>query len=104
MCRQSATSKEISDLVLEWFLENENRVPEIVHPFGHPDMIVSVCSKTKRGKSKSNSPYKHHLNHSNRVVRALRQDKRFTECRIDVNTPKKSICFRVNKEMVVGQT
>lgn len=85
MKRQSKKSKEIADLVIEFYKEEDGYVPKVICAYGHPDMVYKVLEKTKHGLSKQNADYGWGTRHRRGVARinnALRQDSRFRECRV----------------------
>jgi len=82
---QSKRSKEIADLVIAYYLKKSGKVEPVICPYGHPDMVHDVLEQTSYGVSKQNADYgwgTRHRRGVDRINHALRQDKRFRECRV----------------------
>lgn len=83
--KQSKNSKQVVDLLIEYYLEENGTVPRVVCAYGHPDMVYDVLEKTKYGVSKQNKNSGWGTQHRRgvaRINRALRQDTRFKEVRV----------------------
>lgn len=74
---QSKRSKEIADLVIAYYLKEYGKVEPVICP--------DVLEQTSYGVSKQNANYgwgTRHRRGVDRINHALRQDKRFKECRV----------------------